>query len=50
MRRVGRVMWKTDTSKVRTPSMSIKDRGVATREQVLNVLITCWRYEPNKLM
>jgi hypothetical protein len=24
------------------PPVSVKDRGVGTREQVLNVLIRCW--------
>ena len=28
--------------------MSIKDRWVGTREQVLNVLIACWSYGPSK--
>jgi hypothetical protein len=28
----------------------VKDRGVDTREQVLNVLIAYWCYEPSKLM
>jgi hypothetical protein len=30
--------------------VSVKDREVGTREQVLNVLITYWYYEPSKLM
>jgi hypothetical protein len=45
--RVGRVMWKADTSKVVALSVSVKDRWVGPCEQVLNVLITCWRYEPS---
>jgi hypothetical protein len=33
-----------------SPICVVKDRDVDTREQVLNVLITYWRYEPNKPM
>jgi hypothetical protein len=29
--------------------MSVKDRGIGTREQVLNVPIVCQRYGPGKL-
>jgi uncharacterized membrane protein YqaE (UPF0057 family) len=32
------------------PPVSVKDRGVGTREQVLNVLILCWCYDPSKSM
>jgi hypothetical protein len=48
-RRLGRaesVMSKAGTSKVVAPSVSIKDRGVGTREQVLNVPIACWHMGP----
>jgi hypothetical protein len=31
------------------PSVLVKDRGVDICEQVLNVLIACWRYGPSKL-
>jgi hypothetical protein len=35
-------MWKSGISKVVAPPVSVKDRGVGTREQVLKVPITCW--------
>jgi hypothetical protein len=41
------VMWKVGTSKVVAP-MSVKDRWVGPRKQVLNVLIACQRYQPCK--
>jgi hypothetical protein len=46
--RSGSVMRKVGTSKVVPPSVSVKDRGVATDEQVLNVPIACRRYELGK--
>jgi hypothetical protein len=30
--------------------VSVKDQWVGTHKQVLNVVTTCWRYGPNKLM
>jgi hypothetical protein len=30
--------------------VSVKDRGVGTRDKVLNVPIVCWCYGPSKLM
>jgi hypothetical protein len=30
------------------PYVSVKDRWVDSHEYILNVLITCWRYEHNK--
>jgi hypothetical protein len=30
--------------------MSVKDRCVGPHEQVLNILIVCWRYGPSKPM
>jgi hypothetical protein len=48
--RVVTVMWTIDTLNVVAPICVVKDRDVDTREQVLNVLITYWRYEPNKPM
>jgi hypothetical protein len=36
--RSGSVMWKVGTFKVVAPSVSVKDRWVGPREQVLNIL------------
>jgi hypothetical protein len=42
-------MWKAGTSKVVPPlPVSVKDRWVGPREQVLNVPIACRRYVPDK--
>jgi hypothetical protein len=40
--RSGSGLLKTGTSKVVVPPVSIKDRWVGPREQVLNVPIICW--------
>jgi hypothetical protein len=37
-------MWKVGTSKVVALAVSVKDQWVGRREQVLNVLITCWTW------
>jgi hypothetical protein len=37
-------MWKAGTFQVVAPPVSIKDRWVGPREQVLNVPIACWCY------
>jgi hypothetical protein len=39
--RSGSDMWKAGTSKVIAPPVSVKDRWVGPREQVLNVPIAC---------
>jgi hypothetical protein len=46
--RSGSVLWKAGTSKIVAPTYVIKDRGVGTREQVLNVLTAYRRYGPDK--
>jgi hypothetical protein len=38
----GSDMWKVSTSKTVALPVSIKDRWVSPREQVLNVPIACW--------
>jgi hypothetical protein len=48
--RLGSVMWKAGTSKVVSPPVLVKDRWVGPRDQVLNVLTTCWSYGPSKPM
>jgi hypothetical protein len=48
LKRSGSVMWKADTSKVVATSISVKDRWVGPRKQVLNVLIACRRYGSSK--
>jgi hypothetical protein len=35
-------MWQAGTSKVVDPPVSVKDRSVGPRKQVLNVPIACW--------
>jgi hypothetical protein len=44
--RSGSVMWKDVTSKVVSPSVSVKDQWVGPRKQVLNVSIACWYVGP----
>jgi hypothetical protein len=39
LKKAGRVMWKVNTFKIIVLSVSVKDRGVGTHKQVLNVLI-----------
>jgi hypothetical protein len=46
--RSGSDMWQASTSKVVPPPVSVKDRWVSPREQVLNVPIACRWYGPGK--
>jgi hypothetical protein len=41
-------MWKTGAFKVVAPPVSVKDRWIGPREQVLNVPIACRCYGPGK--
>jgi hypothetical protein len=46
--RSGSVIWQASTFKVVALTVSVKDRSVGPREQVLNVPIACWCYGPSK--
>jgi hypothetical protein len=46
----GVVCGKPTPSRLQPPPVSVKNRWVGPREQVLNVLIACWWYGPSKLM
>jgi hypothetical protein len=46
--RSGSVIWKVGTSKVVAPPVSVKDRCVGPREQVLNIHIAYQRYGPGE--
>jgi hypothetical protein len=50
LERSGSVMWQAGTSKVAAPNyVSYGPMGWPC-EQVMNILFTCWRYGPSKLM
>jgi hypothetical protein len=46
----GVVCGKSAPSRLQSSPVSVKDKWVGPREQVLNILIACWFYGPSKLM